>query len=92
MGRRRNYNLRTSFFDRTDQCVGIESFVGNDGLGLDALDQLRGLGQIVRLARGEFPSGQIPQPFDKAVNLGAQSAARAADRLVAVFFGAPAEC
>jgi hypothetical protein len=92
MRHRRDHDFGAGLFDRADQCIGIEGLVRNDCLGLDALDELMRPGQIVGLTRGERPSRQIPQSLDEAVNLGAQSPARAPDRLVAVFFGAPAAC
>lgn len=72
--------------DRLDQRIGIECLVCDHGVGLDALDQRRRLCQIVRLSSRQLPARQIAQPFDQAVNLSGQPAARAPDRLIAVFF------
>jgi hypothetical protein len=45
------------------------------------------------LAAGQMKAGWIAERIDPRVDLGAQSAARTADRLVlAVFFWAPALC
>jgi hypothetical protein len=46
----------------------------------------------VGLARGEHQVDRIAESIDERVDFGCQSAARAADRLLAVFFRAPALC
>ena len=52
-----------------------------------------GADQIVSLATGQVEADRIAERIDQSVDLGAQPAARAADRLVlAVFLWAPALC
>ena len=52
-----------------------------------------GTDQIVRLATAQMKANRIAQRIDQRVDLGAQSTARATDRLVLTgFFGAPALC
>jgi hypothetical protein len=52
-----------------------------------------GTDQIVRLATGQMKANRVAQRVDERVDLGAQSTARATDRLVlAGFFWAPALC
>jgi hypothetical protein len=49
--------------------------------------------QVVCLAAGQEEADRVAQRVNQGVDLGAQSAARAADRLVlAGFFWAPALC
>lgn len=92
VGLGRDHGLRARLFDHGDQRIGIESLVGDDRAGCHAFNQLAGLRQVVRLSGGQRPARQLPQPFDDAVNLGRQPAARATERLVAFFLGAPAAC
>jgi len=55
-----------------------------DGVGTD---------QIMRLATGQVEADRIAERIDQGMDLGAQPAARAPDRLVlAIFFLAPALC
>ena len=52
-----------------------------------------GTDQVVRLAAGQMEADRIAERIDQSMDLGAQSAARAPDRLVlAGFFWAPALC
>jgi hypothetical protein len=48
--------------------------------------------QIMRLARHQHQVERIAQSINEHVNFGAQSSARFADGLRAVFFRAPALC
>ena len=49
--------------------------------------------QVVRLAAGQEEANRVAQRVDQGMDLGAQSAARAPDRLVLTsFFWAPALC
>ena len=73
--------------------VGVEGFVGDQRVGLHVGQQLVGADQIVGLAAGQMEADRIAEGIDQGVDLGAQSAARAPDRLVlAGFFWAPALC
>ena len=73
--------------------LGIERLVGDQRVGLHRGQQLIGTDEIVRLAAGQGEADRIAERIDQRVDLGAQSAARAADRLVlAGFFWAPALC
>jgi len=64
MSHGRDHGLGPSLGNRRDQRIGIEGFVGDHGIGLDAVDQGVGSRQIVRLPAREFPPREIPQPFD----------------------------
>lgn len=72
--------------------IGIVSLVGTDRIGLQAPQQGQRLGAVAGLTAGQREAGQRAQAFDEGVNLGAQSAARSPERLVAFFLGAPAAC
>ena len=73
--------------------VGIEGLVCQQGLGLHLRQQCVGAFQIMGLARRQDEVQRIAQRIDKRMDLGAQSAFAAPDRLVfAVFFCAPALC
>ena len=76
-----------------DPLLGIERLVGDQRLGLHRWQELVGADEIVRLAAGQGEANRIAERIDQRVDFGAQSAARAADRLVlAGFFWAPALC
>jgi len=76
-----------------DTLVGIEGFVGQQGGGLHVRQQRIGAAQIMGLPRGQKEAQGVAQSIDQGVDLGAQSAFAAPDRLVcAVFFWAPALC
>ena len=73
--------------------VGIECLVGDQRVGLHDGEQVVGSDQIMHLPARQEEAHGIAQRVDHRVDLGAQSAARAADRLVcAGFFWAPALC
>lgn len=88
----RNHSLRSQIGDRLENAVGIVGFVGGYGIRINAGQQVRSLRHIVSLACGQRESRQVAQSFDQRMNLGGQSAARVAERLITVFFGAPAAC
>ena len=76
-----------------DPFVGVEGFVGDQNIGLHGWQKVIGAEQIMRLTAGQEEADWIAQGIDQGVDLGAQSTARAADRLVrAGFFWAPALC
>ena len=73
--------------------VGIEGLVCQQGIGLHLRQQRVGAFQIMGLARRQDEVQRIAQRIDQGMDLGAQSAFAAPDRLVfAVFFWAPALC
>ena len=78
---------------RNHPFVGVEGFVGDQGVGLHGGQKMIGTDQIMRLTAGQEEADRIAKGVDQGMDLGAQSAARAADRLVlAGFFCAPALC
>ncbi len=73
--------------------IGVERLVGDQRIGLHRGQQVVGAGQVVCFAAGQEEADRVAQRVGQDVYLGAQSAARAADRLVlADFFSAPALC
>ena len=85
------FSCRKQGFDDTQ--IGIEGLVRQQGIGLHPRQQRVSAFQIVGLPCGQQERQRIAQRIDKGMNLGAQSAFTAPDRLVfAVFFCAPALC
>ena len=83
------------FVERFDDAlVGIEGFVGQQSIGLHVRQQRVGALQIMGLARSQKEAEWIAQGIDQGVDLCAQSASAAPDRLVrrTVFLGAPVAC
>src|SRR5262245_17969144 len=77
---------------RIKQRVGVVRLVANQSLWISLLKQRLCASQIVRLPRREHHIDGIAEGIDKGVNFSGQSAAGSADRLLAVFFRAPALC
>ena len=75
-----------------NQSVGIVGFVRNYRSRIQSFEQRGGLLAVVHLPCGQSPPRHQSQSLDQRMYLGGQSAARAAKRLFAVFFGAPAAC
>jgi hypothetical protein len=89
---RRNHGSGAAELNRADECIGVEGFVGDDGVGADSRDQEARLRQIMGMSAGQSPARQLSEAFHEALNFRTQPAARTAERLVAVFFTAPAAC
>ena len=67
--------------------VRIKRLIGDQCIGLHIGQQLVGSDKVMSFATGQIKAGRIAKGIHQRVDLGAQSAARAADRLVlAVFF------
>jgi hypothetical protein len=76
-----------------DALLGIERLVGDQRVGLHLGQKMICTDQIMRFAAGQEEAGRVAERIDGGMDLGAQSAARAPDRLVlAGFFWAPALC
>ena len=74
--------------------VGIEGLVGNEGVRFQPGQKGIRSGQIVLLTASEMKAGRIAKRIDGGVDLRAQAAAAAPDRLAgaAAFLAAPALC
>ena len=75
-----------------DQRIGVVGLVAEQGVWIGAVDQRLRASQIVGLSRREHQFDRIAQGIDEGMDFGRQSAAGSADRLLAVFFRAPALC
>jgi hypothetical protein len=75
-----------------DQPIGVISLVPDQRPRIDVFDQWLCASQIVRLPGCEHQLDGIAKGIDERVDLGGQPAAGSADRLLAVFFRAPALC
>jgi len=87
-----NHRRDVAPLERFDEGVGIEGLVAKQRPWLDTFQQRLCASQIVCLASREHHLDRIAKRVDNSVDFGGQSAARAADRLLAVFLGAPALC
>jgi hypothetical protein len=90
---RRDYGRFPSCRQRFEHpAIGIIGSVGDQQIGLHMRQQCISAGQVVRLPWGQQKAQRIAEGIDQGVDFGGQSAARSADRLLAVFFRAPALC
>jgi hypothetical protein len=89
----RDDRLDGSHFEALDEGVGVVALVAEEGFGLGFSREGFSLGDIVDLAAGEAERQRIAQGVDDHMDLGGQSAARAAYGLVdPPFLRAPALC
>ena len=91
-GMRRNHWSDLPPGEEIDEAIGVIGLVADQGRRVVLCEQRLGANKIVGLSWREHQLHGIAQSIDERVNFGAQSAARAADRLRAVFFAAPALC
>ena len=83
----RDHRRDIAVFEDLDQRVAVVALVCNEGVGLDPLEQRFGLRNIGGLPRRQRKRDGIAESIDDCMDLGRQTAARAADGLVfAVFF------
>jgi hypothetical protein len=76
-----------------DALIGVERLVGDQRIGRHRGQHVVSPHQVVCLAAGQKKVNRVAQRVDQSVDLGAQSAARTANRVVlSSFFGAPALC
>ena len=90
VGLGRNDRRDVAPFECVSEGVGVEGLVAKHLVDEDQ-QRLRA-SQIVRLSGREHHPHGIAERIDQGVDFGGQPAARAADRLFAVFFRAPALC
>jgi hypothetical protein len=78
--------------EKVAELVVVVSLVGNDVIGVEAVDQGFSLRAVVDLAGGRDQAQRIAQSVDGDVDLGGQAAARAPDCLILSPLFAPAAC
>ena len=81
--------MSTLTLDLGDKGVGIVSLVGKNASCRKVCNQGFGLGDVGLLADGQDYSYRIPESVHRRMNLGAQTAPRAAYCLCPAFFGHP---
>lgn len=88
----RDDDLSAGLLNALHECIGVIAFVTHHRLRGQARDQILCQRDISHLASTEQKPQRVAQSIDRDVNLGAQAPARAAERLRAFFFWAPAAC
>ena len=87
----RGFARRQERFDHS--LIGVEGFVGQQGIRPHLWQELVGALKVVRLTTGQEEGKRIAQRIDHEMDLCAQPAFAAPDRLVfTLFFWAPALC
>ncbi len=90
---RGNDGLGAGGFNRFDQGVAVVPLVGNNRSSWNGIDQCSTLRDVRFLTAGQDQAQRVAEGINADMDLGGQSASRAADRLIAtVFLSAPAEC
>ncbi len=89
---RRDNGLRARRADGVHEGVRVVTFVSNHGTRAQMLDQFVRTRNVRDLSFSDNHSQRPPGFIDGQMQLGRQSSARAAERLRAAFFRAPAEC
>lgn len=74
-------DLRSALDHGVGETVGIVTLVGDDGIRLEALDQLLSQGDVVALARRTDEADGKTQSVNCGMDFGAQAAARPAQAL-----------
>ena len=88
----RNHRGDLSLGQRIAKRIGVVCLVADESLRIGSFEQRLRASQIMGLTRREHHIDGIAERIDEDVNFGAQSASGSADRLLAVFFRAPALC
>ena len=92
VGARGNDRLCTAGRDGVDQGVAVVRFVGSNRVSGNAFKQRLGFVYVGHLSGCQTPAGEVAERFDQRMDFRSQPSARAADRLLAFFFWAPAAC
>jgi hypothetical protein len=87
-----NHRGYSPLSESVDQLICVVSLIAKQGIRIGTVDQLLRASQIVGLPRRKHQFDRIAQGIDERMDFGRQSAAGSADRLLAVFFRAPALC
>ena len=87
-----NHGGDLALAESVDQRISVVSLVADQGLRIGAIDQRLGASQIVGLSWRQHQLDGVAKSIDKRMDFGRQPTAGSADRLLAVFFRAPALC
>jgi hypothetical protein len=88
----RDNSYRADGLNAVNQGVGIVALVSQHRIGFQTIQKRFGLRDIRHFSAGQQPTHRITQRIDYRMNFARQTATRTADRLMAFFFWAPAEC
>jgi len=88
----RNHRGDTSLGESVDQRISVVRLVAKQGVWVGAFKQGLRTSQVMGLSRRQHQFDWIAQGINESVDFGRQSAAGSTDRLLAVFFCAPALC
>jgi hypothetical protein len=88
----RNHRGDTSAGESVDQRISVVRLVAKQGVRVGAFEQGLRTSQVMGLSRRQHQFDGIAQGINEGVDFGRQSAAGSTDRLLAVFFCAPALC
>ena len=90
---RGNNRLSLGLCNSSTKEIRVVALVGEQAIKSKAADQLLCVADIMRLARAQNEAHRVPECVHADVDLGAQAAARTADRRIfAAPFFAPAAC
>ena len=89
---RGNVGLGSAGADQFEQRIGVITAVGNDVAAFETFKQKRSGSQIVSLSRGQHQAHRQAVLIHEGIDLGAQSATRAADGVIFAPFLPPAAC
>src|SRR3972149_3109825 len=89
---RRHYGLGPGGSDRVAEAIGVVTLVGEQLLERQPADEILGLSDVVHMTRGEDEAERVAKRIDPRIDLCAQAAARAPDRLIFAAPFAPAAC
>ena len=88
----RNHRGDSPLGESADQRICVVSLVAKQGARVGGFKQGLRASQVVGLSRRQHQFDGIAQGINEGVDFGRQSAAGSTDRLLAVFFRAPALC
>ncbi len=92
IGLRRDDGHRSSFIELGADGVGVEGFVGDQGVDDGAVEERVDADAVVTLAGQQHEFGEVAERIDQRQDLGGQAAARLADRLSCSPPFAPVPC
>lgn len=88
----RDVGLGPRCLDGVDERLTVIALIGNHLLSGNRPNERLGYDAVVDLPSREAPTSEVAQGVDQGMNLGAEPAAGAADRLWGVFCSVPMPC